>query len=123
MLGYTKDGKPLVGALPTELLHDGLPAGSVYIGAGCGNAASCAFFLRQRIICQDRPGTQVQMLRNGVQSCSFNGHGMPACSGAGKALAAMMSAGGEGEHAEVHEFVKTVLAPARFVAAEAAAAM
>jgi hypothetical protein len=62
-------------------------------------------------------------VRNGVQSCSFNGHGMPACSGAGKALAAMMSAGGEGEHAEVHEFVKTVLAPARFVAAEAAAAM
>jgi hypothetical protein len=43
VLGYTKDGKPLVGAVPTELLHGGLPAGSVYIAAGCGNALLAPF--------------------------------------------------------------------------------
>ena len=44
---------------------------------------------------------------------------MPACSGAGKALAAMM-AEDEDEDA-VHEFVRTAMAPARLVEAPARA--
>eukprot|EP01043_Picozoa_sp_COSAG02_P005805 COSAG02_NODE_159_length_32891_cov_17.822518_26_plen_329_part_00 len=32
--GYTADGRPIVGELPQALLHDGLKAGSVFVGAG-----------------------------------------------------------------------------------------
>ena len=42
-------------------------------------------------------------------------------SGAGKALAAMMAGDGEGEG--VHEFVRTVLAPARFATAVASVSL
>eukprot|EP01044_Picomonas_judraskeda_P011380 COSAG03_NODE_1544_length_3904_cov_4.593167_1_plen_332_part_00 len=32
--GYTTDGKPIVGELPQQLLHDGLRAGTVFAGVG-----------------------------------------------------------------------------------------
>ena len=44
---------------------------------------------------------------------------MPACSGAGKALAAMMA--GDKAEGAVHEFVLTAMAPARLATVEASA--
>ena len=46
---------------------------------------------------------------------------MPACGGAGKALAAMMA--GDEDKEAVHEFVRTAMAPARLVEAQAGATL
>ena len=97
VMGFTQDSKPLVGPVPEGLLHGGLAAGSVFVGAGFVRATYSPLPLP----CQT-------LNRRNAQ----NGHGMPACSGAGKALAAMMAGAPE----EVHELVRTQYSPARFAA-------
>ena len=80
MLGFTLDGQPLAGAMPSAAYH-----GRVFVGAG------------------------------------YCGHGMPTCSGVGKALAQQM-ASAEGhdvsdaastDTASISEYVKS-LSPGRF---------
>ena len=40
VMGFTQDGKPLVGPVPEGLLHGGLAPGSVFVGAGFVRAIS-----------------------------------------------------------------------------------
>ena len=99
VMGFSQDGKPLVGPVPEGLLHGGLAPGSVFVGAGFVRAISCPLPLSPP---RPDPDERAQ-----------NGHGMPACSGAGKALAAMVAGAPE---EEVHEVVRTQYSPARFAA-------
>lgn len=61
--GYTVDGRPIVGPLPQSLLHNGLEAGTVFVGAGFNghgyllhqNAAHCSGALSLRFVVNAGP--------------------------------------------------------------------
>ena len=137
-MGWTQDGKPLVGAVPASLLHGDLrkPEGSVFIGAGFNGhgmpvsamQASCneAMLLLPLLLmlfdicsccCSDDVNVSVALL-----SVHVNGmhvlYCTQVCSGAGKALSLMMN----GESELVHELVASEMAPARLITETVAAA-